>query len=208
MREAAKTDGANAEVVLFRKAIDTTREIVVVRSAIHPVSDLEPPTTRGARSEQPSGSDAARAVGCFSVSLQVVPRQRPPLTIATTVMLAPAAKPSGGVEVFDVLWYEGGFVLAVGTFDIQLWRVPVSLNPARPNIPRSVDLAFLSRWMADAAATYWDKTSVSVRLSLSEDGRVRADVDNLRVPNNVNAPHHTRFIQDADKWKFGIEKQE
>ena len=56
----------------------------------------------------------------------------------------------------------------------------------------------------DETFAYPDRKSFSVKLSLTRDGRVQADVDDLQDADK----RHTRYIQVNDKWQFRVTPRE
>jgi hypothetical protein len=187
----------NEEAVLFRKPIEGGRELLVVRSPRHAVSEVRPPVMPVRFSKI-----ANEAAGVFTVSLQVVHGYDPPLTLASRLVPSPAgATPSDGIEVFGVLVYDGLIVVALwNDREIELW----SLMPYGDRRNSDVDKgypgtsalrpAFLKRWQRFALVSKLERRTVTVALILTEDGRVQADVENAGL--------HSRYVQDGDKWEF------
>jgi len=196
------TENLKEDVVLFRKAIDENRDLIVVRSAMHPVADIRMPDARGI--VRPSGKDSTLQEpgnsglidGCYSVILQVVHGRSAPLTLAARPFFHHSAGPSSGeIVVWDVLVDHETFVVAIGTWKIRLWRFVLF---AQDGLPQMSDTALSSHWTGVALASHLDRQSVSVKLSLLKDGRIQADVDDLR------AHRQTRYLQNDDEWKFAV----
>jgi hypothetical protein len=202
--------------VLFEKALQGNRELVVVRGPSHSVADVAPPIM--SKSAFKSLNDPKR--GYFAVSIQVRPANGAALTLATQICNQWSdAPPSGGFEVHDVLVHDGLIVIAVSSMDIDLWQVtpygdPHAKWPSDPKLleqlPQVRRAGLDARWARDPRAQYINRKSVSVKLGLTRDGRVQADVVDMRVAAENLAPGETaqtRFVQVGDKWEFDVPKK-
>ena len=125
------------------------------------------------------------------------------------------APASGGFDVFDVLAHDGLIVVAVASVGIELWRVtpygdPKASWPGDPKLrevyPQICTTPLSNHWAhsRDETFAYPDRKSFSVKLSLTRDGRVQADVDDLQDADK----RHTRYIQVNDKWQFRVTPRE
>ncbi len=198
---------AAAEVVLFRKAIDCTREVVLVRSPLHSAQDVAPPLISKKAFEHliPNG-------GFFSFSAQMRRAGKPPLTLATLILPEPVDAPaSGGFAVFDVLVDDGLIFVAVASVGIEIWRVSPHGDPRasrsgdlrpRKALPQICAVGLPADWAFSRVATFAYPTpaSFSVKLSLTRQGRVQADVVDLKAADR----RHTRFVEFGDDWMFGV----
>ena len=190
----AKSPAVDAESVLFQKALDGKRELTVVRGWRHSMVDVAPPVMSKSAFQQLNIPER----GYFTLFLQVRPAEGPPLTLASRLICEWSDAPaSGGLDVLDVLVDNGLFVVAIGSTGIELWRVMPYGDPKQRKAP-SETWTVLNGWSGIALASYVDRKSVRLRLSLTKDGRVQADVDDLR------ANLRTHFLQVGDKWEFNI----
>jgi hypothetical protein len=203
-QDAAKPDAADAELVLFRKVLDDGRQLVVLRGPRHPMADVAPPITSN------SSFKHIPDKGYFAVSLQVLPAHGPALTLASKLVPVWSDVPSLGFDVFDVLIDDGLIVVAVGSLDMELWQVSPYGDPRgkwvvpkerKPQLPQVCIAGLPANWAPiSRGPTYTcpDRKSFSVKLSLTGDGRVQADVVDLQAADKW----HTRFVQVGDEWEF------
>lgn len=126
---------------------------------------------------------------------------------------------AGGMEdlsVLDVLVEDGVIVVAIKSAgSLQLWRVTPYGDPKANGLEVFVTVsricpAFLRGWERFALRSeYFDKESVAVKLAMMKDGRIQADVEDLRAANRpgaVRSDAQTRFVQLSGKWLFEIVK--
>jgi hypothetical protein len=205
-------DGPQSEVVLFRKAIAGGRELVVSHGPRHPLDDLAPHIMSKQSYSAIEGASGKGAVVVISVRLHAAPHE-PPLTLASRLVpVYPDAISGGGPEVFDLLADDGLIVMAVASHTVELWRIAPFGSPRvtagapkkserRASALPQVSVAFLpSDWMFSRPATFRfpDRKSFSVTLRLADDGRVEAEVADLKASDR----RRTRFIQAGDDWEF------
>jgi hypothetical protein len=166
--------------------------------------------------------------GYFAVSLEIRPADGAPLVLATRIVEQWSETAFGPFQVYDVLLDDGLIVVAVSSGDIDLWRVapfgdprvkwpPIPPLPTPENAKLPIEFPQISTatlpggdWSRVALASSRDATQVSLKLSLTGDGRVQADVVDLRVtPDNLAAGEtpNTRFIQRGDEWRFDVPRK-
>jgi hypothetical protein len=209
-QDAVKSDAADAEVVLFRKPLDGGRQLVVLRGPRHPMADVAPPVMSDNNFKHVPDK------GYFVVSLQVLPAHGPALTLASKLVPVLADVPSLGFDVFDVLIDDGLIVIAVGAWGIDLWQVipygdprekwvvPKERKPQLPQVRITALPAYYAPISRGPTFAYPDRKSFSVKLSLTGDGHVQADVVDLESADKW----HRRFVQVGDEWEFkGEEKK-
>jgi hypothetical protein len=213
-RGEVMSGNADKEVVVFRKRLDPRRELVIVKSPTQQKTLVSPPLMPAKTYNGP-----LRIAGFSCISFQVASDGGSRLTLgARLVALGPPAPASGGFDVLDVLVDDGVIVVAVtAVTSLQLWRLtpygdPQATGPLGTFTTVSkICPAGLSGWSSDALASYLDRKSVAVKLTMIEDGRIQADVEDIRLANRsaaVKSRARTRFIQVPGKWLFEIVKLE
>lgn len=192
----AQSGGGKGHVIVFRKPLDNGREIVVLRGPCRPAADAQAIVSWKA----PPGGGVLVPKGLFVVTVELRGPNSAPLTIGTRVVFdhARGRIREASFDVFDVLSLrdQAQIVLAITeNGHIMLWQISPT-GVSRMAVLRGGD------WSLYAALHPIDRTKVSVKLGLTEDGLVKVEVEDLR-DHGLKLKWPTRFLQlGKETWQF------